>query len=88
MKPSSKEKSWHGAIGPAFYYMLVFVVLLLFVILCVSYIALGGRLGTTDAWHWLTGVACIVVVHGFVVEPLRISVIAFYWTGFRHRVMQ
>ena len=88
-KPSTatKETSWHSAVGPAFYYALVFVVVFLLVILCASYLALGGRLGTSDAWHWLTGVAFIVVIHAVVVEPLRIGIIAFYWTGFRHRLM-
>lgn len=86
-KPAPAQTTWHGVVGPVFYYMLVVVVIFLLIVLSVSYVALGARFGAAEAWQWLTGVAFVTAVHAFVVEPIRIVMVAFYYTVFRKRLM-
>lgn len=86
-KPVPKQTSWPAVVGPVFYYMLVVAVIFLLIVLSVSYVALGARFGAAEAWQWLTGVAFVVALHGFVVEPIRIVLVAFYYTIFRKRLI-
>lgn len=85
--PPNDRSTWYGKISPMFRYLIVLVVLSLAAVLWAGYIALGAKFGPSEAWTWLTGVVFVGVVHAFVVEPLRVLVVALYWTVFRHQLI-
>jgi len=63
------------------------LVLLLMVVFGLGYVVLGARLDTPTAWNWMSTALIIFAVHAVVFDPLRILLVAFYWTLFRHQLM-
>ena len=49
---------------------------------------LAAKLDPDAAWLWLSRALIAVAVHILVAEPLRVILIAFYWTVFRHELLQ
>jgi len=68
-------------------YSLLFLVVALMVVLGLAYVVLGARLDTPTAWAWMTTALIVFVVHAALFDPLRILLVAFYWTVFRHQLM-
>jgi len=63
------------------------LVLLLVLVFGIGYVVLGAKLDTPTAWSWLTTAVLIFVVHAAIFDPLRILLVAGYWTVFRHQLM-
>jgi len=82
--PPHGSRSYAGAIlGVS---MLV-LVLLLVLVFGIGYVVLGAKLDTPTAWSWLTTAVLVFVVHAAIFDPLRILLVASYWTVFRHQLM-
>jgi hypothetical protein len=77
----------HDSSGLAFYYFTIFAVVFLLVVVSLAYLSLGSRMGKGDALRWLTTVAFIGTGHILVIEPIRIIMVAFFWTVYRQRLM-
>jgi len=66
---------------------LLILVFVLMVVFGIAYVVLGARLDTPTSWNWMSMALVIFIVHAAIFDPLRILLVAFYWTVFRHQLM-
>ena len=85
--PSSGSQDGRSLTGTVLGYVMLSLVLVLMVVLGLAYVVLGARLDTPTAWTWLTTALIAFTVHAAAFDPLRILLVAFYWTVFRHQLM-
>ena len=79
--------TWNAVMSPVIYYVVVGIVLLVGLALGAAFVLLGTQFGPSEAWVWATTVLSVVIVDAVVVEPLRVLLVAIYWTLFRHQLM-
>jgi len=76
-----------GLTGAVLAYVMLALVLVLMVVFGLAYVVLGARLDTPTAWSWMSTALVVSVVHAAVFDPLRVLLVASYWTVFRHQLM-
>jgi len=82
--PAPRGRSLTGA---ALAYLTLGVVLVLLAVFGLAYVVLGARLTTPAAWSWVWTALVVFVAHAAIFDPLRIALVASYWTVFRHQLM-
>ena len=85
--PTPPHGSRRGYAGAMLGVSMLVLVLLLVLVFGIGYVVLGAKLDTPTAWSWLTTAVLIFVVHAAIFDPLRILLVAGYWTVFRHQLM-